>query len=84
MTENTPRMLPDHLKADIDFDSFERPEIFKWLQVTGGIAEAELRRAFNCGVGLVLAVDPAKADGVITALNAAGETAWVIGALSNA
>ncbi len=84
LTENTPRMLPDHLKADIDFESFERPAIFTWLQETGGIAEAELRRAFNCGVGLVLAVDPAKADGVLTALNAAGETAWAIGALSNA
>lgn len=84
LTENTPRMLPDHLKADIDFDSFERPTVFKWLQETGAIAEIELRRAFNCGVGLVLAVDPAKANGVITALNAAGETAWTIGALSNA
>ena len=84
LTENTPRMLPDHLKADIDFDSFERPAVFKWLQETGGIAEAELRRAFNCGVGLVLAVDPAKADGVIAALNTSGESAWVIGSLSNA
>ncbi len=84
LTENTPRMLPDHLEADIDFGSFDRPAVFKWLQETGGIAESELRRAFNCGVGLVLAVAPSKADGVITALNAAGETAWVIGALSNA
>ena len=84
LTENTPRMLPEHLKADIDFGSFDRPAVFKWLQETGGIAESELRRAFNCGVGLVLAVAPSKADGVITALNAAGETAWVIGALSNA
>ncbi len=84
LTENTPRMLPDHLKADIDFDSFDRPDVFKWLQETGGIAEAELRRAFNCGVGLVLAVAPAKAESVISALNTAGETAWVIGSLSNA
>ncbi len=83
LTENTPRMLPNHLKADIDFDSFERPAVFGWLQETGGIAEAELRRAFNCGVGLVLAVEPAKSAGVIEALTASGETAWVIGALSN-
>lgn len=84
LTENTPRMLPSHLKADIDFASFDRPAVFKWLQETGGIAEAELRRAFNCGVGLVLAVEPSKASGVLTALNAAGETAWVIGVLSDA
>ena len=84
LTENTPRMLPDHLEADIDFGSFDRPAVFKWLQETGGIAESELRRAFNCGVGLVLAIAPSKADGVITALNATGETAWVIGSLKNA
>ena len=83
LTENTPRMLPDHLKADIDFDSFNRPAVFKWLQETGDIAEAELRRAFNCGVGLVLAVEPSKSASVINSLTESGETAWVIGALFN-
>jgi len=84
LTENTPRMLPDHLTANIDFDSFERPAVFRWLQEVGGIAEAELRRAFNCGVGLVLTVDPAKSAAVIKDLTSAGETAWVIGTLSDA
>ncbi len=84
LTENTPRMLPAHLSAEIDYDSYARPDVFAWLQETGGIAEAELRRAFNCGVGLVLAVAPSKASGVLTALNASGESAWVIGELSNA
>ena len=84
LTENTPRMLPARLSAEIDYDSFTRPAVFAWLQETGGISETELRRAFNCGVGLVLAVDPSKVSGVLTALSGAGETAWVIGELKNA
>ena len=84
LTENTPRMLPSHLVPVIDYESFERPAVFRWLQETGNIAEAELRRAFNCGVGLVLAVAPDTAQNVISALTDAGETAWLIGHLENA
>jgi phosphoribosylformylglycinamidine cyclo-ligase len=83
LTENTPRMLPEHLSAEIDFESFKRPAVFRWLQETGGIAETEMRRAFNCGVGIVLAVDPQRASHVIAALTASGETAWEIGSLKN-
>lgn len=83
LTENTPRMLPAHLGADIDFVSFKRPPVFTWLQEAGEISEVELRRAFNCGVGLVLAVAPTDVDEVISALTASGEKAWVIGALTN-
>lgn len=84
LTENTPRMLPAHLSPVIDFDSFERPAIFTWLQETGGIAESELRRAFNCGVGMVLCTAPEHAEAVIKALNASGERAWIIGQLKDA
>ncbi|WP_371397815.1 phosphoribosylformylglycinamidine cyclo-ligase [Fretibacter rubidus] len=84
LTENTPRMLPDHLVPDIDFDSFDRPAVFKWLQDVGGIAEAEMRRAFNCGVGMVLCVPRGDEDAVINALQTSGETAWVIGSLKAA
>lgn len=84
LTENTPRMLPDHLSPILDFDSFTRPAVFAWLQETGGIDEAELRRAFNCGVGMVLCTAPEDADDTIKALNAAGEQAWLIGQLKDA
>jgi len=81
LTENIPRMLPKTLTAEIDFDSWERPAVFNWLQETGNIAEAEMRRAFNCGVGMVLVVDPDDSESVIDALNSSGETAWLIGQL---
>ena len=84
ITENTPRMLPKHLAPEINFDSFERPAVFKWLQDTGGIAEAEMRRAFNCGVGMVLCVAQDDAANVLSALKEAGENAWVIGNLKAA
>ncbi len=84
MTENTPRMLPKALTFAVDYDAFERPDVFTWLQQAGQIAEAEMRRTFNCGIGMIAAVSPHDADSVVEALNAAGETASVIGALKAA
>jgi len=81
ITENTPRMLPDHLGFEVDYAAFRRPEVFSWLQETGSIAEAEMRRTFNCGIGMIAAVAPGDADSVCEALNSAGETATVIGEL---
>ena len=81
ITENTPRMLPDHLTFEGDYDSFERPAVFKWLAEAGQVAENEMRRTFNCGVGMILAVEASQAHSICEALNAAGETASVIGAL---
>lgn len=81
ITENTPRMLPDHLGFEVDYASFVRPPVFTWLQEAGGVAEAEMRRTFNCGIGMIAAVAPADAGAVCAALNAAGEDARVIGAL---
>lgn len=84
LTENTPRMLPARLKPVIDMGAWPRPAVFTWLQETGGIAEAELQRAFNCGIGMVLAVAKHEADHVMQRLSDAGETAWVIGHLRDA
>ena len=84
LTENTPRMLPESLKADIDMKAWQRPEVFKWLQNTGGVAELEMQRAFNCGIGMVLAVKPNDMMNVIERLEASGEQAWVIGQLAHA
>jgi len=81
LTENTPRMLPDHLTGEYDMKAWERPSVFKWLQETGNIAESEMQRAFNCGIGMVLAVDAEYAKTITERLNASGEDANIIGKL---
>jgi phosphoribosylformylglycinamidine cyclo-ligase len=59
--------------------SWQRPAIFQWLQQQGGVAETEMRRTFNCGVGLVVCVAADDAERVRAMLREAGETAWVLG-----
>ena len=84
LTDNTPRMLPKRLRAEFDFDSWERPAVFKWLQETGNVSEDEMRRAFNCGIGMVICVKPNDVMEMLSALEASGETANVIGQLRQA
>jgi phosphoribosylformylglycinamidine cyclo-ligase len=79
LVENLPRVLPDGVKAVVDLDFWQRPAVFDWLQTQGGIAEAEMLRTFNCGIGLVLCVAPGDAEAACAALGAAGERAWVLG-----
>ena len=81
LTDNVPRMLPDNLSFDIDYGAWERPAVFQWLQETGGIAEAEMRRAFNCGIGLVMVVDASNANAALAKLSEMDEPAFVIGEL---
>ena len=84
LVENTPRALPDHLAADFDWTAWTRPAVFDWLQETGGVPEADMRRTFNLGVGMVLIVDPARLKDVEAMLTAGGETAFQIGVLKAA
>jgi len=84
LTDNTPRMLPKTLKAEFDMQAWERPAVFKWLQKTGNIAEAEMQRAFNCGIGMVVCTKPASSMEVLSTLEAAGEDAMIIGQLKGA
>jgi phosphoribosylformylglycinamidine cyclo-ligase len=58
---NLPRVLPDGVEARIDWDAWERPPVFAWL-VEQGVAEEELRRVFNCGIGFCAVVPPEDAD----------------------
>lgn len=81
LTENTPRMLPDNLDAQIDYSSIEFPPVFKWLQDTGNVATEEMHRTFNCGIGVVLCVAPSDIETVLESLMDAGEDAFVIGQL---
>jgi phosphoribosylformylglycinamidine cyclo-ligase len=61
LTENIVRIIPDGLGIDIDRRAWNRPAVFDWLQENGGIAEREMLRTFNCGIGMVLVTPPAAA-----------------------
>ncbi|KAH8895167.1 phosphoribosylamine--glycine ligase [Thozetella sp. PMI_491] len=80
LTENIPRMLPDHLAAEIDAASWERPSVFGWLSQLVTKPE-EMARTFNNGVGMVLAVQESGVDTVVAGLEAAGEKVYKIGHL---
>ena len=84
ITENTPRMLPKTLVPAIDFNKIKVLPVFDWFQKVGAIETEEMRRTFNMGVGMIAAVSPANAETVVNALNASGETAYIIGELANA
>lgn len=79
ITENLPRILPPGLGAEIDTASWQPGPVFDWLAVTGRIARAEMRRTFNCGVGMVAIVAEHDVDIALETLASAGETAWVLG-----
>jgi phosphoribosylformylglycinamidine cyclo-ligase len=53
--------------------------LFTWLQQQGGVADAEMHRVFNCGIGMVIVVDAAQADAVAATLRKQGETVSRIG-----
>lgn len=81
--ENIPRMLPEGVRAVVNKDSYEVPAIFKLLAKTGDIAEEMMYNTYNMGIGMMLVVDPADVDKTISALNAAGEKAYIIGSVNN-
>jgi phosphoribosylformylglycinamidine cyclo-ligase len=78
-TDNIPRVLPDALGVSVDLSLVPVLPVFKWLAREGGIAERELLRTFNCGIGMIAIVDPAKADEAVAAFTEAGETAMRLG-----
>ena len=75
LTENVPRMLPDGRSFSLDRQSWTIPPLFQWLQHAGQLDDAEMFRAFNMGVGLVLAASPANAPALLAALPGA----WTLG-----
>ena len=77
--ENIPRMLPEGIVAKVEKSSYEIPAIFTLLQKTGGIAEEMMYNTYNMGLGMVLAVDSADVPKTLKAIEAAGETAYVVG-----
>ncbi|OOQ87513.1 Bifunctional purine biosynthetic protein ADE1 [Penicillium brasilianum] len=81
LTENIPRMLPSTLTAAVDVSSWAQPSVFQWLQRAGNVSPVEMARAFNCGVGMVIAVEASAAAEVRQSFEAAGETVYRIGEL---
>ncbi|GIU06538.1 phosphoribosylformylglycinamidine cyclo-ligase [Shewanella morhuae] len=81
--ENIPRVLPDNLKTVIQGDSWQWPAVFSWLMENGNIAEYEMYRTFNCGVGMLVVLPADKVDAALALLAAEGEQAWLIGAIAN-
>ncbi|MBT8086696.1 MAG: phosphoribosylformylglycinamidine cyclo-ligase [Gammaproteobacteria bacterium] len=79
ITENVPRMLPPGLDAEIDTNSWQQGAVFDFLQRHGGIETDEMRRTFNCGVGMVIAVAADDADSCLKGLFELGENAWRVG-----
>lgn len=77
--DNIPRILPEHCAAFINCDSWELPPIFQWLQKMGNLSKFELRRTFNCGVGMIVCVNANDYNRALEILASHGESAWVIG-----
>ncbi len=68
ITDNVPRVLPEGVRARIDTSAWEVPPIFRWLQRAGNVPDADMRRTFNMGIGLILVVASAEAAGVLAQL----------------
>ena len=83
LPENLPRVLPEGLMATIDLASWRRPAIFDWLKAEGGIADPELYRIFNCGLGMAMVLPPESAKAAIALLDAQGEHAWIAGRIES-
>ncbi|KAG7290282.1 Bifunctional purine biosynthetic protein ade1 [Staphylotrichum longicolle] len=79
LTENVPRMLPKALAAEIDVGSWEVPGVFRWLGKS--VEPAEMARAFNNGLGMVVAVEAGRAEEVVKVLEKEGERVWTVGRL---
>jgi phosphoribosylformylglycinamidine cyclo-ligase len=83
LTENVPRVLPPSVRAVIEAKAWARPAVFQWLQQQGGVAESEMHRTFNCGIGMVLVVAPEQVQAVMQQLSAAGEQVSQIGQIQS-
>ena len=81
LVENIPRVLQPHLTAMLDSTAWTMPPLFHWLQQHGGVADAEMHRVFNCGIGMIVIVAPEQADAAMAQLQASGETVSRVGVI---
>ncbi|MBI1219370.1 MAG: phosphoribosylformylglycinamidine cyclo-ligase [Rhodobacteraceae bacterium] len=82
LTENLPRVFPEGLGAAIDLSSWTLPPVFRWLAETAGIAEPELLKTFNAGIGMVVVAEAARAEALAALLADAGETVTRLGTVT--
>lgn len=77
--DNIPRVLPDGLGARLDLPAIKVPPVFSWLAAAGNVAEAEMLRTFNCGIGMIAIVAASEAEATMQAFREAGEPAVRLG-----
>ncbi|CAG9774100.1 unnamed protein product [Ceutorhynchus assimilis] len=74
LTENIPRVLPDHLAVELDAETWKIPPVFSWLATAGGINEPEMLRTFNCGIGGILITNPKHGQEILDLIQSDGAT----------
>jgi phosphoribosylformylglycinamidine cyclo-ligase len=79
ITENLPRVIPDNLCAEINLQSWKRLPIFDWIQQQGNVAQEEMLRVFNCGIGMLVVTQQSDADNILKACSNHNINADVIG-----
>jgi phosphoribosylformylglycinamidine cyclo-ligase len=79
--ENIPRVLPKGTVAEIDLDAVPYLPVFDWLARTGGVAEHEMLRTFNCGIGMIVVVNASHSKSITAVLKAAGEHVVTLGSI---
>lgn len=84
LPENIPRVLPNGCVAAIDTASWTLPPVFQWLKEAGGVADEEMYRTFNCGIGMIVCVPAEQKDLALNTLKAQGENAWQVGVVESA
>ena len=82
-TENIPRILPDDCAAHVNLARIDVPNVFGWLATQGGIAQKEMLRTFNCGIGMIVVANRTKADDIMLSLADAGEQVVRLGEIAN-
>ncbi len=83
LTENLPRVLPEGLGAEIDLNAWDLPPVFRWMAETGGIAETEMLKTFNCGIGMIVVCAEDSADELAALLAEAGEAVSRLGTVTD-
>lgn len=83
LPENIPRVLPTGSVAAIDTSSWTLPPVFQWLKEAGGVADEEMYRTFNCGIGMIVCVPADQKDLALDTLRAQGENAWQVGVVES-
>ena len=83
ITENIPRILKNTIQAEININSWSQGPVFDWLSIAGKISPDEMRKTFNCGVGMVVIVEQSDLNSTLDILNKTGEVAWKLGEITS-